>query len=200
MRLRPSDDPARTRCAELVLPHLNSAYNLARWLSRNDADAEDIVQDALERALKYASALQGTNAKAWFLTIVRHACYDWIGRNRPAELARGDPDQAIDETPDPGPTPEETMIAEADAQALVMAIASLPVGFREVLLLREQEDMFVPRYRAHRRHTDRDGDVAARAGARPAATVRPAVARGASAIAAHGGEIGMKVPTTSWRR
>jgi RNA polymerase sigma-70 factor (ECF subfamily) len=141
MRLRPSEEPARARCAELVLPHLNSAYNLARWLSRNDADAEDIVQDALERALKYASALQGTNAKAWFLTIVRHACYDWIGRNRPAELARGDNTEVIEEAPDPRPTPEETAIAEADAQALVRAIASLPVGFREVLLLREQEDL-----------------------------------------------------------
>ena len=135
------DGPARSRCAELVLPHLNSAYNLARWLSRNDADAEDIVQDAFERALKYASGLQGTNAKAWFLTIVRHACYDWIGRNRPAELMRGDGTEAIDAAADPRPTPEETAIAEADAQALVRAIAALPVGFREVLLLREQEDM-----------------------------------------------------------
>jgi RNA polymerase sigma-70 factor, ECF subfamily len=136
-----SDGVARSRCAELVLPHLNSAYNLARWLSRNDADAEDIVQDALERALKYASALQGTNAKAWFLTIVRHTCYDWIGRNRPAELMRGDASEAIDDAVDSRPTPEESAIADADSKALVRAIATLPVGFREVLLLREQEDM-----------------------------------------------------------
>src|SRR5450755_244814 len=135
------DGPARSRCAELVLPHLNSAYNLARWLSRNDADAEDIVQDAFERALRYASGLQGTHAKAWFLTIVRHACYDWIGRNRPSELMRGDGTEAIEAAVDSRPTPEETAIAEADAQALVRAIAALPVGFREVLLLREQEDM-----------------------------------------------------------
>src|ERR1022692_484138 len=145
MEVRLPDGLSRSRCAELVLPHLNSAYNLARWLSRNDADAEDIVQDALERALKYASALQGTNAKAWFLTIVRHACYDWIGRNRAAELMRGDGTEAIDAAVDSRPTPEESAIAEADAQALVRAlvraIAALPVGFREVLLLREQEDM-----------------------------------------------------------
>src|ERR1700676_5149348 len=118
MEVRLPDRPARSRCAELVLPHLNSAYNLARWLSRNDADAEDIVQDALERALKYASGLQGTNAKAWFLTIVRHACYDWIGRNRPAELMREDGTEAIEAAVDPRPTPEETVIAEADAHAL----------------------------------------------------------------------------------
>jgi RNA polymerase sigma-70 factor (ECF subfamily) len=136
-----SEGPDRSRCAELLLPHLNSAYNLARWLSRNDADAEDIVQDALERALKYASGLQGTNAKAWFLTIVRHACYDWIGRNRPAELMRGDNTDAIEAAVDSRPTPEESAIASADARALVRAIAALPVGFREVLLLREQEDM-----------------------------------------------------------
>jgi RNA polymerase sigma-70 factor (ECF subfamily) len=141
MEVRLPDGAARSRCAELVLPHLSSAYNLARWLSRNDADAEDIVQDALERALKYASGLQGTNAKAWFLTIVRHACYDWIGRNRPAELARGDVTDAIEAAVDPRPTAEESMIADADAQAMVQAIAALPVGFREVVLLREQEDM-----------------------------------------------------------
>ena len=141
MEVRLPDGAARSRCAELVLPHLNSAYNLARWLSRNDADAEDIVQDALERALKYASGLQGTNAKSWFLTIVRHTCYDWIGRNRPAELVHGDVTDAIEAAADPRPTPEETVIADADAQALVRAIAALPVGFREVLLLREQEDM-----------------------------------------------------------
>src|SRR3984893_6152187 len=96
MEVRLPDGTARSRCAELVLPHLNSAYNLARWLSRNAADAEDIVKYALELALKYASGLQGTNAKAWFLTIVRHACYDWIGRNRPAELTREDGTEAID--------------------------------------------------------------------------------------------------------
>ncbi len=137
------DGPARSRCAERVLPHLNSAYNLARWLSRNDAgaDAEDIVQDALERALKYASGLEGANAKAWFLTIVRHACYDWISRNRPAELTRGDGTDAIDAAADPRPTPEQSAIADADAQALVRAIAALPVIFREVLLLREQEEL-----------------------------------------------------------
>ena len=141
MEIQLPDGPARSRCAHLLLPHLNSAYNLARWLSRNDADAEDIVQDALERALKYAAGLQGTNAKAWFLTIVRHACYDWIGRNRPAELMRGDSSDAIDAAADPRPTPEESAIAGADARALVRAIAALPVGFREVLLLREQEEM-----------------------------------------------------------
>src|SRR6202171_2318058 len=141
MEVRLPDGTARSRCAELVLPHLNSAYNLARWLSRNDADAEDIVQDALERALKYASGLQGTNAKAWFLTIVRHACYDWLGRDPPAELMREDGTEGIEAAAHPRPTPEETVIAEADAQALVRAIAALPVGFREVLLLREQEDM-----------------------------------------------------------
>src|SRR6202171_190261 len=79
-----------TRFEELVLPHLNAAYNLARWLTRDVDDAEDVVQDACGRALKYASSLNGAGARAWFLTIVRHAFYDWCKRNRPAEIIKDD--------------------------------------------------------------------------------------------------------------
>jgi len=77
-----------TRFEELVLPHLNAAYNLARWLTRDVNDAEDVVQDACVRALKYVGSLNGSGARAWFLTIVRHAFYDSCKRNRPAEIAR----------------------------------------------------------------------------------------------------------------
>src|SRR3981189_3020965 len=75
------------RFEDLVLPHLDAAYNLARWLTRDVHDAEDVVQDACVRALKYVGSVPGSDARAWFLTIVRHAFYDWLGRNRPAELA-----------------------------------------------------------------------------------------------------------------
>src|SRR3977135_4071230 len=118
MEVRLPDGAARSRCAELVLPHLDSAYNLARWLSRNDGDAEDIVQDALERALKYSSGLQGTTATARLTPIA------------PPERMGGDNTDAIEAAPDPRPTPEESAIAAADARALVRAIAELPVGFR----------------------------------------------------------------------
>jgi len=129
------------RFEQAVLPQLDAAYNLARWLTRNATDAEDVVQDACERALKYFGAFHGTDAKAWFLTIVRHACYDWLKRNRPAEVVPGDP-QALEETADTSsPTPEQAAMRNASAAALSEAIAALPPGYREVLILRELEDM-----------------------------------------------------------
>jgi RNA polymerase sigma-70 factor, ECF subfamily len=129
------------RFDKAVLPQLDAAYNLARWLTRNSTDAEDVVQDACERALKYFGAFHGDDAKAWFLTIVRHACYDWLKRNRPAELVPGD-GQAIDEAPDlSAPTPEQVVMRNASAAALTEAIGALPLGYREVLILRELEEM-----------------------------------------------------------
>jgi len=133
--------PERLRFEHAVLPQLDAAYNLARWLTRNGTDAEDVVQEACERALKYFSAFRGGDAKAWFLTIVRHACYDWLKRNRPAEIVPGD-GQAIDEVADTNtPTPEQAVMRNASAVALAEAMAALPVGYREVLILRELEDM-----------------------------------------------------------
>ena len=72
------------------MPHLDAGYNLARWLTRDVHDAEDVVQDACMRALKYVGTLRDGAARAWFLTIVRHAFYDWCGRNRPAEILKDD--------------------------------------------------------------------------------------------------------------
>jgi RNA polymerase sigma-70 factor (ECF subfamily) len=129
------------RFEQAVLPQLDAAYNLARWLTRNSTDAEDVVQDACERALKYFGAFHGGDAKAWFLTIVRHACYDWLKRNRPAEIIPGD-GQAMEDVADPNaPTPEQVVMKNASAAALTEAIAALPVGYREVLILRELEEM-----------------------------------------------------------
>jgi len=137
-------DPQRnhdTRFEQAVLPQLDAAYNLARWLTRNGTDAEDVVQDACERALKYFAAFHGGDAKAWFLTIVRHACYDWLKRNRPAEIVPGD-GQAIEDAPDSTtPSPEQVAMRNASAALLSEAIAALPLGYREVLILRELEDM-----------------------------------------------------------
>ena len=133
--------PERLRFEQAVLPQLDAAYNLARWLTRNGTDAEDVVQEACERALKYFNAFRGGDAKAWFLTIVRHACYDWLKRNRPAEIVPGD-GQAIDEVADTNtPTPEQAVMRNASTVALAEAMAALPVGYREVLILRELEDM-----------------------------------------------------------
>jgi RNA polymerase sigma-70 factor (ECF subfamily) len=133
-----SDD---RRFEELVLPHLNAAYNLARWLARDANDADDVVQDACVRALKYVGSLHGSDARAWFLTIVRHAFYDWLGRNRPAEIIQDDGtalDTAIDHA---AIDPEQSASRNDQTQALVDAVAALPLQFREVLVLRELEDL-----------------------------------------------------------
>ena len=130
-----------TRFEELVLPHLNAAYNLARWLTRDVNDAEDVVQDACLRALKYVGSLNGDDARAWFLTIVRHAFCDWCKRNRPAEIARDD-GTAIEMAVDPDALdPEQAFLRTAESKALADAIATLPLAYREVLILRELEEL-----------------------------------------------------------
>ena len=130
-----------TRFEELVLPHLNAAYNLARWLTRDVNDAEDVVQDACVRALKYVGSLNGGGARAWFLTIVRHAFYDWCKRNRPTEIARDD-GTAIDMAVDPAAVdPEQAFLRNAESKALADAVAALPLAYREVLILRELEEL-----------------------------------------------------------
>lgn len=130
----------RNRFDELVLPHLDAGYNLARWLTRDVHDAEDVVQDACVRALKYVGSLRGSDARAWFLTIVRNAFYDWLGRNRPAEVVHDD--DAIDTAVDHAAAdPEQTAVRTAELRALADAVAALPLQFREVLILRELEEL-----------------------------------------------------------
>jgi len=129
------------RFEELVLPHLDAAYNLARWLARDAHDADDVVQDACVRALKYLGSLHGSDARAWFLTIVRHAFYDWLGRNRPSEIVDDDGaaiDNAIDHA---AGTPEQVALRNDQTRALSDEIAALPLQFREVLVLRELEEL-----------------------------------------------------------
>lgn len=129
------------RFEELVLPHLDAGYNLARWLARDADDAADVVQDACVRALKYIGAVQGRDARAWFLTIVRHAFYDWCRRNRPAEIVAHDGtalDTAADES---APGPEQAALQSAESRLLADAVAKLPLVYREVLILRELEEL-----------------------------------------------------------
>jgi RNA polymerase sigma-70 factor (ECF subfamily) len=126
---------------QLVMPHLDAGYNLARWLTRDVADAEDVVQDAALRALRYADSLDGGNPRAWFLTIVRHAFYDWRKRNRPAGVVADD-GTVIESAVDPDAIdPETACLRAAQTSALADAIGELPLPFREVLILRELEDL-----------------------------------------------------------
>ena len=125
----------RARYEALVLPHLDAAYNLARWLTRNDHDAEDVLQEAMLRAYRHFDSLRG-EARPWLLAIVRNACWTWLQANRPAELA------AVDDEPEADtPGPEALLARELDRRAVNQAIAALPVPFREALVLRELEDL-----------------------------------------------------------
>ena len=130
--------------AEVVLPHLESAYRLARGLTGNATDAEDVVQDACLRALKGIDGYAGGNARAWLATITRNAAFTFMARNRPKSIvtvADSDAaDRVMDEVPDPGATPEASLIATADSAALERALDALPQNFREVLILREYND------------------------------------------------------------
>ena len=129
------------RFEQLVVPHLGAGYNLARWLARDAHDAEDIVQEACVRAMKYIDSLNRSDARAWFLAIVRHAFYDWCGRNRPAEIARDD-GSAIDAAVDPDAVdPEQAAMRRSESKVLAEVVAELPLAFREVLILREMEDL-----------------------------------------------------------
>jgi len=137
------DDQARFRT--VVLPHLADAYTLARWLTGNRSDAEDVVQEACLRAFRSIRGFGGVNARAWLLTIVRNAAYSWLGKNRPAALVMVDDLDAVEQQHAHGAierdavpqTPEAALIAKADAAQLEKAIAELPVPFRETLVLRE---------------------------------------------------------------
>ena len=138
-----SDEDHWRRFEALAMPHLDAAYNLARWLTRNDHDAEDVVQDALVRAMRYFNGLRGDGARAWLLQIVRHTCYTWLQQNRPAErVALDDFDEAWHEVPAPAADePPSIAMRKADREQINAAIAALPIAYREVLVLRELEDL-----------------------------------------------------------
>src|SRR5205085_3961343 len=93
---RVSGEDAKALCARVVLPHLGDAFALARWLTGDKADAEDVVQDACLRALRGIAGFSGGNARAWVLTIVRHTAYTWLGKNRPAALVVTDDLEAVE--------------------------------------------------------------------------------------------------------
>ena len=138
-----SDDENRRRFELLVLPHLDAAYNLARWLTRDEHDARDVVQDAMMRALRYVHGLRGDSARAWLLTIVRHTCYEWMKTNRPADQVSldEDGDGRHDVAAPAADEPPSLAMRKADRQQIDEAIAALPVAFREVLVLRELEEL-----------------------------------------------------------
>jgi RNA polymerase sigma factor (sigma-70 family) len=128
------------RFEQVVLPHLDAAYNLARWLVRSPADADDVVQESYLRALRFFEGFRGGDSRAWLLKIVRNTCYSWVRKNRPAELS-DEFDETVHSGAEAVENAETKLIARAQGEKLREALETLPVGFREVLVLREIEGL-----------------------------------------------------------
>jgi RNA polymerase sigma-70 factor (ECF subfamily) len=139
----------RTRFANVVLPHLADAFALARWLARNDSDAEDIVQESCLRAFRAIASFGDINARGWVLSIVRNTAYTWLKKHRDPKLVAVEnvevlepagADWGVDWGPGPS-SPEASLIERTDAAQLEAAIRALPDEFRETLVLREVQGL-----------------------------------------------------------
>ena len=128
------------RFEEQISPHLKSAYNLAKWLTRSHEDAEDIVQEAFLRAFSAFESFRGEDAKPWLLTIVRNTSMTWLKRNRNAGATIG-LEEALEDPVERSPDPEEGLLISSDRQQVRQALEQLPLDFREVVILREMEGL-----------------------------------------------------------
>ena len=126
-------DEKRRRFEALAMPHLDAAYNLARWLTRGGAEADDIVQDAMLRAFRSFDGFRGEAVRPWLLAIVRNTCYTWMQRNRSPELMVPVDDE-LPELESTDLNPEALLMQKADPLMVRRALEELPVEFREVLV------------------------------------------------------------------
>jgi len=130
----------RTSFESVTLPHLPAAYNLARWLTRNDHDAEDVVQEAYIRAFRFFDSFRGGDARPWLLAIVRNTCLSWLQRNRPNQPA-GTLDKALNTVAAETPEADELLVQAANREMVQQALKELPEEFREVVVLREMDGL-----------------------------------------------------------
>jgi len=128
------------RFEQTVLTHLDAAYNLARWLVRSPADADDVVQESCLRALRFFGGFRGGDSRAWLLKIVRNTCYSWVRKNRPAEI-NDEFDETVHTPMQVADSPEAKLISRAESDRVRKALEALPLTFREVLVLREIEGL-----------------------------------------------------------
>ena len=135
---RPSEAP---RFRELIAPHIDAAYSLARYLARDAAAAEDIAQEALLKAFRNLDALRGGEVKPWLMAIVRNTYFDWRRRDNGRTVTGPVADVAMAETPAEDASAEDALIRQGDVAALRRAIETIPEPFREALVLRDLEEM-----------------------------------------------------------
>ena len=135
---RSSRVTAQERFDRDLLPHLDSAYNLARWLTKNEDDASDVVQESFVKAFRHIDQLIGEDAKPWLLAIVRNTAHRLMTKRTNQTLALEDQVELIR---DDGPSPEEAAFRTADKEVVNRLLDQLPVEFREVVVLRELEDL-----------------------------------------------------------
>lgn len=128
------------RFEALVMPHLDAAFNLARWLARDAQDADDIVQEAFLRAFDSFAGMHGDNARPWLLAIVRNTCFTWLARNRPGS-EQVSYDEELHAPADLDADPARLAIRVDQCRRVDRAIEALPLEFREVVVLREIEDL-----------------------------------------------------------
>jgi RNA polymerase sigma-70 factor (ECF subfamily) len=135
----------RSRFETVVLPHLDAGYSLARWLTRNDADAADVVQEACLRAFRYFDSYREGDPKSWLLKIVRRTCYDWLARNRPAELVALETESSLNgaahEPPVMSVDADALLQSRSDLRRLDQLIETLPPPLREAIVLRELHEL-----------------------------------------------------------
>ncbi len=126
---------------QAILPHLDAAYNLARWLTATDQDAEDVMQEACLRAIRFFPGYQGGSARAWLLTIVRRTCNTWLQKNRGRDATMTSFDEELHSGGRDATNPLAMLERQADRQLIRRALEELPVEFREVIVLRELEGL-----------------------------------------------------------
>lgn len=128
------------RFEQAILPHLDAAYNLARWLTRNEQDAQDMVQEASLRAFKFFDGFRGGDARSWLLTTVRNTCYTWLQQNRRGQ-AMTPFDEEIHTVDEDSLNPSSLVLKNADMEMLKQSLEQLPDEFREVVVLRDLEEL-----------------------------------------------------------
>ena len=127
-----------TNFEEVFLPHLDAAYNLARWLTRDPSDADDVVQEAYMRAFRFCDGFHGGDSRSWILKIVRNTCYTWLKKNRSRELVYeldDDKHEAITGNP------ETELLESSDRLVLMKLLEKLPAPFREIVVMRDLEGL-----------------------------------------------------------